>query len=193
MKYFGYGLFLLCLLSCSGSRNSRSPEIKEEIPLSVLNAKGIAAYSENYKQSYFHILPYLFFNEKDQFIKTQGDYYHLKYPSNQQINIMPGYFREYRNYRRVLIVLISNDHPVSNIPLRDLPITVTSGKFGDLSRGKLWGSKKINEQSQSILFYKELDIKDNAALLEQISEDVITVKIENETYLFLNPEYHPSE
>lgn len=193
MKYLGFTLLLLFLCSCSGTRKSSSPEIKKEIPLSVLNAKGIAAYSENYKQNYFHILPYLFFNEKGQFIKIQGDNYHLKYPTNRQINIMPGYFRRYRKYRRVLIVAISNAPPVSNIPLRDLPVTVTSSKFGDLSRGKPWGRKRIDEQQQSMLFYKELDIKDDAALLEQISEDVITVQIEDETYLFLNPEYQPIE
>lgn len=193
MKNIGLGLLVICLLSCSGSRNSRPPEIKKEIPLSVLNAKGIATYSENYKRNYFHILPYLFFNEKGQFIKIQGDNYHLKYPSNRQINIMPGYFRKYRNYRRVLIVAISNAPPVANIPLSDLPVTVTSSKFGDLSRGKPWGRKKSNEQWQNMLFFKELDIKDDAALLEQISEDVITVQIEDETYLFLNPEYQPSE
>ena len=65
---------MVVIYSCSSSSKLIAPVIKPEIPLDILNKKGIAVYSPNYKQYYFKLLTYLFYNRNDTFNEFNGDF-----------------------------------------------------------------------------------------------------------------------
>lgn len=180
-------LILLIVISCSSTSQLPRPEIQSEIPASKLNSNGIAAINPNYKNSYFRLLPYLFFNESSTFNEIQGDFYNVKFKANSNLNIMPGFRSEYGNYKNSLIVLIAMSE-TSTLPIKDIPISVESSKNGAFKQEKLIGNNQINKSQQRVLFVKKLELENRFDVLNKINDDVITVKIGEQTYTFLNPE-----
>ena len=172
-------LILLIVISCSSTSQLPRPEIQSEIPVSKLNSNRIAAINPNYKNSYFRLLPYLFFNESSTFNEIQGDFYNVKFNANSNLNIMPGFWSEYGNYKNSLIVLIAMSE-TSTLPIKDIPISV--------EQEKLIGNNQINKSQQRVLFVKKLELENQFDVLDKINDDVITVKIGEQIYTFLNPE-----
>jgi len=177
----------LLVVSCSSTSKLPRPEIQSEILSSKLNANGIAAINPNYKQSYFRLLPYLFFNESETFNEIQGDFYNLKFNANSNLNIMPGFWSDYGNYQNSLIVLIAMSG-TSTLPIKDIPISVESSKHGAFKQEKLIGNNQTNKSQQRVLFVKKLELENRFDVLNKINDDVITVKIGGQVYKFLNPE-----
>ncbi|MBL7472926.1 hypothetical protein [Robertkochia sediminum] len=183
-----YALLVFLLVSCSGNKVLSNYAIKPEVPLSALNARGIAAMSPNYKSSYYHLVPYLYYNEKGRFNEVQGDFYNLTFKDSTDINISVSYFRKYGKHRKVLKVLIALSE-TSSIPIADLPVEVTSRKHGDFLRSdRLWGNARINKEQERMLFVKPLEVHDKYDVLNQVRDDAIIVSIDGERYVFLNPE-----
>ncbi len=180
-------LILSLVLSCSSSSKLLRPQIQPEIPIAELCSKGILPFNTNYKKSYYKILPYLFFNEGGTFIKIHGDFYNLKFNSNSDINIMPGFWSDYGSHQNSLIVLVSLSE-TSKLPLKDIPISVESSKHGTFEKEKLIGNQGINRVQQRILFVKKLELENEYDVLNKINDDVITVTIGGQIYKFLNPE-----
>ena len=164
-----------------------SPEIQPEILSSKLNANGITAINPNYKQSYFRLLPYLFFNENETFNEIQGDFYNVKFNVYSNLNIMAGFWRDYGTYQNSLIVLIAMSG-TSTLPIKDIPISIESSKHGVFEQGKLIGNNQINKSQQRVLFVKKLELENRFDVLNKINDDIITVKIGGQVYKFLNPE-----
>ncbi|WP_224491543.1 hypothetical protein [Robertkochia flava] len=188
-----FSSFACCLLSCAGKPKLKEAAFSPEIPLSTLNEKGIAAYRENYKSSYYDILPYLYYNEKGRFNGIQGDFYNLKFHPNSDLNVMPGFFGKIGKHRNALVVLISLS-ATSSLSLKDVPVSVSSLNHGEFSRSEeLWGIAGVNKDQQRILFLKPLELQDKYDVLNKVKDDVITVTVDGEKYVFLNPEVHFEE
>jgi len=174
-------------LSCSSSSKLPKPEIKLEIPITKLNEKGIVAINPNYKRNYYRILPYLFFNSSEAFNEIKGDFYNVKYKLSSNLNIMPGFFSQYGEYKNSLIVLIGMSNS-STIPLKGIPITVKSSKYGVFEKkAKLWGNNETNQIQQRVLFVKKLELNKKYDVINKVFGDVITVKIGEQIYVIFKP------
>lgn len=180
-------IILLIVISCSSTSQLPKPKIQSEIPASKLNSNGIAAINSTYKKSYFRLLPYLFFNESGTFNEIQGDFYNVKFNTNSNLNIMPGFWSDYGKYQNSLIVLIAMSGS-STLPIKDIPISVESSKHGVFEKKKLIGNSHINKSQQRVLFVKKLELENRFDVLNKINDDVITVNIGGQIYTFLNPE-----
>ncbi|MDC6350096.1 hypothetical protein PP178_00910 [Zeaxanthinibacter sp. PT1] len=177
---------LIGLVSCSSKSNVIRPAHLPEIPTAQLNQRGIAAINPEYKRNYFTLLPYLFYNRDGSFNELQGDFYNLKYGASSNVNIMPGYWKDYGSYKNVLVVLIALSNS-STQPINNVPIKVVSSKNGAFKKGKL-GYSAHNKSQQRILFIRELNLMNQYDILEKVNDDVITVSIGEVDYEFLNPE-----
>lgn len=184
-----YAIFLITFfLSCSSSSKLAKFKIKPEIPIAKLNEKGIAVINPNYKRNYYRILPYLFYNSNEVFNEVKGDFYNVKYNLSSNLNIMSGFWSEYGEYKNSLIVLIGMSNS-STIPLKGIPITVKSSKHGVFEKKtKLWGNNITNQIQQRVLFVKKLELNKKYDVINKVFDDVITVKIGEQIYEFLNPE-----
>jgi len=180
-------LILLVSNGCSSGSKAVVPEVSPEVPISVLNKNGIATINENYKRNYFRILPYLFYNKADAFNEIQGDFYNVKYYKVSNINIMVGFWSEYEKYKNSLVVLITLTN-TSSLPIKDVSISVSSSKNGYFKKGSLDGKTKIERIQQRVLFVNELELENKLSVLDKIDDDVITVTINGQDYVFLNPE-----
>ncbi|MDO1512395.1 hypothetical protein Q2T41_06990 [Maribacter confluentis] len=180
-------LIVLFVVSCSSTSQLPRPEIQSEILASKLNSHGIAAINPTYKKSYYRILPYLLFNESGTFNEIQGDFYNVKFNVNSNLNIMPGFWRDYGKYKNSLIVLIAMSRS-STLPIKGIPISVESSKHGVFEKKKLIGNSQVNKSQQRVLFVKMLELENRYDVLNKINDDVITVKIGEQVYTFLNPE-----
>ncbi|MFD2585340.1 hypothetical protein ACFSQJ_00250 [Croceitalea marina] len=181
---------LLLFISCQSSSKLPRPIIKPEIPISRLNENAIATISPNYKDSYFRLLPYLFFNANGTFNEIQGDFYNVKFNTSSNINIMPGFWRDYGDYKNSIIVLIALSE-TSSIPIKDIYISVESSKNGVFIREKINEGHKldyISRSQQRVLFFKELSLENQYDVLNKINDDVLTVKVGEQVYKFLTPE-----
>ena len=190
MKITIYSLLLLILFSsCSSNYKTFKPkrEIKPEIPIKILNKKGIVAHSKKYKSQYPRLLPYLLYNENNVFNNFKGDFMNVKNNEVSNINLMVEYVREYGNYKNSLIVLIAKwDNTIGS--LKRIPISVKSSKYGDFSKTYL-RDDEIDRSQQRILFTRQIHINNDFDILDKIYSDVITVTIGEQKYNFLNPEF----
>jgi hypothetical protein len=190
MKITIYSLLLLILFSsCSSNYKTFKPkrEIKPEIPIKILNKKGIVAHSKKYKSQYPRLLPYLLYNENNVFNNFKGDFMNVKNNEVSNINLMVEYVREYFNYKNSLIVLIAkSDNSIGS--LKRIPISVKSSKYGDFSKTYL-RDDEIDRSQQRILFTRQIHINNDFDILDKIYGDVITVTIGEQKYNFLNPEF----
>jgi hypothetical protein len=181
---------LVVLTACSSSSKliepESKPEFKPEIPVEILNQRGIAYINSKYKRDYFEIMPYLFYNENNTFNGTQGDFYNVTYKNSSNLNIMVGYWEKYGDHKNVLVVFIALTDS-STLPLKGMPITVESSKHGKFINEKLRNTKLYRVQ-QRVLFVKELQLENRYDILDKMIDDVITVTIDGEIYHFLNPE-----
>jgi hypothetical protein len=171
------------MLNCNKITTS---DIKPEINPKILNEKGIVGYNANYKKNYFRLLPYFFYNGNGTFNEILGDSYNVDYLIDYDINIMPGFWSEYGEYKNVLLVLISKANS-KNLQLKNIPISVKSSKHGMFEAGDLTKSG-FNENQQGVLFIKKLELQNKYDILNKIYDDVITVTIGGQIYKFLNPE-----
>lgn len=188
MKHLLHLIFILLLVaSCSSTSKLQKPEIESEIESTKLNANGIVAINPKYKQTYYKLLPYLFLNEGGTFNEIQGDFYNVKFNSNSNLNITPGFWSDYGTHQNSFIVLIAMS-ATSTLALKNIPITVESSKHGVFEREKLIGNDKINKAQQRVLFVKKLELENRFDILNKINDDVITVTIGGQVYIFLNPE-----
>ncbi|TDQ32220.1 hypothetical protein [Zeaxanthinibacter enoshimensis] len=187
MRILCFAAFLLCLHSCSSSSQIVLDEIEPEIPLNVLHKNGIAAMNPDYKGNYFNLLPYLFYNKGNTFNEIQGDFYNLDYMATSDINIMTGFWKKYDGYKNALIVLIALSSTSTHLN-HEVPIQVVSSKNGPLKRGRVFRNA-INKSQQRILFVKELELENTHDVLKKIDDDVISVRIGEQVYEFLNPEF----
>ncbi len=182
-----YLIFILLIVSCSSASKLPRPEIQSAILSSNLNTNGIIAINPKYKQSYYRLLPYLFFNENGTFNEIQGDFYNVKFNINSNLNIMPGFWSDYGTYQNSLIVLIAMSG-TSTVPIKAIPISVESSKHGVFEQGNLIGNNPFNQSQQRVLFVKKLELENRFEVLNKINDDVIIVKIGAQIYKFLNPE-----
>jgi hypothetical protein len=166
--------------ACSSSSNIRRPQIKPEIDIKILHEKGIVVKSPNYKRSYFKRLPYLLYNENNNFNEFIGDYINVKNEKVSNFNITAGYSNEYGKHNNSLIVLIAMNS-TSKPELKNTPISVSSHKHGAFS-------KEI-DQYQRILFYKKLKLENEYDIINKVLDDFITVNVGGQIYRFVNPEF----
>ena len=178
-------VIITLLISCSSTKNVK-PTITPEIDYKTLTERGIAPMHPKYKNSYFRILGYLFYNENDTFNTIQGDFFNVKHKNLGNLNLMVGFWKKYGKDKNLLDVSLAQSE-TSKPLLQKLEVKVSSSKHGDFKIGAA-GDDEISIKQQRRLYLNNLNIKDNQDLLNQIFDDVITVTIRNETYTFLNPQ-----
>tara|TARA_R110001592_G_scaffold156791_3_gene387464 strand:+ start:5435 stop:5884 length:450 start_codon:yes stop_codon:yes gene_type:complete len=139
IRTFATFLILVLYLSCSSSsklnKSATRPEISPEIPITKLSEKGIAAINPNYKNNYYSLMPYLFWNGDGNFNTIQGDFYNVKYGNNSDINIMTGFWGDYGVYKNALVILIALSNSSSE-PINNISIAVQSSKNGEFNKRK---------------------------------------------------------
>ena len=183
-------LILVLYLSCSSSSklniSAVRPEISPEIPITKLSEKGIAVIHPNYKNNYYSLMPYLFWNGDGNFNTIQGDFYNVKYGNNSDINIMTGFWGDYGVYKNALVILIALSNSSSE-PINNISIAVQSSKNGEFNKRKP-RYNDYNKLQQRVLFINELELANEYSILEKLEDDIITVKIGEQIYEFINPE-----
>ena len=177
---------MVVICSCSSSSKLIAPVVKPEIPLDILNKKGIAVYSPKYKQYYFKLLTYLFYNRNDTFNEFNGDFINVKHGELSNLNVMVGYWSSYGQHKTSLIVLLSMTES-SKSSLRNASITVNSSKHGVFLKQDLINTR-INNSQQRLLFVKKLILENEYDIINKVYDDVITITIGEQQYTFLNPE-----
>lgn len=177
---------LVLFFACSSSSKIKRPKIKREIPIEVLHERGIAPMHEKYKSNYFEVFSYFLYNKNDVFNEIQGDFFNVKYKEISNLNIMVAYFRKFGEKKQVLEVLLALTE-TSKLPLKDVPISVESSKHGSFISDEV-SDDEINRTQQRRSFIKELNLENKYDVVNKIKDDVITVTVDGQIYLFLNPE-----
>ncbi len=176
------------LLRCSSASKIAKPSYDREIPVNILGERGIVPINSHYKGMYPYLLSYLFYNENNTYNKIAGDFFNLKHSRIGQLNIMPGYWKDFGDIKKCLIVLIAMTDS-STASLKNVPTTVKSSKYGFLVKRKFDNPDEINISQQRQLFIKNLDVDNDWDILEKVEDDVITVTIGEQSYTFINPEF----
>ncbi|RZS93633.1 hypothetical protein [Aquimarina brevivitae] len=186
MKFWIYFSLLVCFISCGVKPKQAKPAYNNELSQEQLLAKGIVPISAKYKNSYFRVFPYLFYNKGNAFNSIAGDFFNVKYKTSN-FNIMVGFYKKYEGYENVQVVLVSMSEN-SKIPLKDQVLSATSSKHGDFSLVKLDQKNYYIRTLQQVLLINPLVINNDADILDKLYDDVITVTISDQEYTFLNPE-----
>ncbi|SDB23429.1 hypothetical protein SAMN03097699_0223 [Flavobacteriaceae bacterium MAR_2010_188] len=192
MKFYNRWFWIvsiwILLIGCGSSSNLNKPDYKKEIPINVLGERGIIPINSHYKGMYPYLLSYVFYNDNNSFNKIQGDFYNLKHSKSGQVNIMPGYWKEYGDIKKSFIVVIAMTDS-STASLKNLPTSVKSSKYGFLVQREFNKPNEFDIRQQRQLFIKNLDVENDWDILEKVEDDVITVTIGEQSYTFINPEF----
>jgi hypothetical protein len=129
MKYL-YCFVLILIYSCGSSSDKiQRPSFEPEKSIEELLRLKLVSINDHYKSEYFRLIPYLFNNNNDNFLKINGDFYNLKYGNSSHYNIIPAYYNEYGKYRNAITVLIRKSDP--NKPFIDEGlVAVISSEYG---------------------------------------------------------------
>ena len=180
-------LLVLILISCASGVAVSKPIINPEIAIEELHKKGIVPMRKRYKKPYFDIMHYLLYNENDVFNSIGGDFFNVKFKDNTNYNIMVGYWKKYEGFENAQVVLVSMSEN-SKIPLKDQEVVVNSSKHGTFKKIDLNQKDYWNKTQQRILFINSISLQNEYEILKKIYDDVITVTISDQKYMFLNPE-----
>ncbi|TVZ52695.1 hypothetical protein [Dokdonia sp. Hel_I_53] len=190
MKVNLFFLRLLCVIfimvAICSCNSTKKPKIQKELAIKELVKAKIVPIYNNYKKGYFKEIHYLFINKTDQLQQTSGDFYNVKYDTSS-INVIVSFFEEYFGFKNVIVALLSKPYP-SAITYKNLPVEITSTKHGTFHRAQLPIEMNLPTYDR-ILYVRPLGIDNKYDILEKIRNDAVTVKIGNETYGFINPEW----
>lgn len=187
VHFFLLGLMSVTNANCQITSGDTKVKVTSELNASILSQKSLIPLNPKYKRTYFRILPYLFVDKSGLFNSIQGDFFNLKFNLNSDLNFMVGYWQNYGRYHNALIALIGESN-TSTLPLKGVPVRVTSSKHGMFQQGELSGNHQINKAQQRVLFVLPLENGNNRELLQTIQNDTIRITVGGQGYKFISPE-----
>lgn len=185
MKIRRLGILLL-LLSINLVSGQKKYQPTPTIPLETLVKRGLIPSQENYKRNYPFIMSYLLYNIGGTFNKIHGDFMNLDY-QDSDLNFQVAYFEEYGKYQRSLTVLVSLS-ATSTLSIENAEIKAHSSTFGDFERERPWGNTNYNRRFERVLLVKPLVFKNRKEIYKLLADDVITVTVGGQEYIFISPE-----
>ena len=175
-------------MACSPSKAPVKAKTHHEIPIETLLSRGIVPYNAQYKSRYYDLLPYLFYNAGDDFIEIKGDYYSLKHPIHNQVNIMVGFWADYGKYKNVLLAYVWVNSP-NQTAADTSSVQVSSSKHGLLLTTPWKKSPYRTGFRKELFFTKQIELAYKAEIIDKLYDDVITVTVDGHKYQLLNPEF----
>jgi hypothetical protein len=177
-------ILFLTIISCSSIKknNNVSPELSQK----ELRKLGIVSLTKHYKSRYPKLIPYLFSNNKNTFIETQGDFYNVRLANKDNLNILCNYHEKLEK-KNIIRCMIRKSN-TSKIDFENSIITVTSTRNGIIEL-----DKKMNETGSylthpALLFLKTIPVKKSRDIINKIKKDTIIIKINNQKFEFISPE-----
>ena len=182
-------LLFLLILTCSCTTNKsivKSTHIPQEQTNKILKME-IISMSKHFKTQNYEVLPYLYYNKQGDYNKIKGDYFSLRHPKYEEVNLLVGFWKNYGNSENILKAQVwvkSNTKSTFN----KLDIEVASLKHGKMlvtpMNRNTHRSKKSNKE---LSFVIKLSINNNQQLVDKISGDAITITVDGYKYTMLNP------
>ena len=106
---------------------------------------------------------------------------------HSDLNFQVAYFEEYGKYQRSLTVLVTLS-TTSTLSIENAEIKAHSSTFGDFEREKPRGSAMYDKRIERILLVKPLVFKNRKEIYKLLADDVITVTVGGQEYIFISPE-----
>lgn len=167
------------LFSCNVQKNINVQNHLPQISTKKLLQNNIIPPNSHYKSRYYSMLPYLFYNGK-------GDYFSLKHPIYEEVNIMIGYWEELGEYRNILLAVVWVKSK-TQYDLTNLDINVVSSKHG-LMIPKYRHRDRDSNFNNEIAYTVKIPLEYERQIIDKVNDDVVTITVNGYKYEMLNPE-----
>lgn len=179
-------LVLLLLSSCESQKEVSKIRRLPQIKTSELLQRNIIPINDFYKDRYYSMLPYLCDNSSGDFVKVLGDYFSLKHPKYDQVNIMVGYFEKLGKYKNTLLTSVWIKAK-NKKDFDSLDIKVRSNLHGEMP-GKYIFRKRDMNFNQEFHFTVQIPLESKKQIVEKLLNDYITIIVNAHEYRMFSPE-----